>query len=159
DIANRALGIAGAFFPAESYEVGSARLVRGQALIVLGRGGEARRDMEAVLDTFERVLGRDHPFLADPMTGLGEVALAARRPAEAQGLLERAWEIRSTHTADAGVREQTAFSLAQAIWDAAPADRKHALELATEARDGYSGIPDMTSRLVLVDSWLVGRHM
>ena len=42
----------------------TARLVRGQALLALGRGAEARADMDAVLDTFERVLGRDHPFLA-----------------------------------------------------------------------------------------------
>jgi hypothetical protein len=102
------------------------------------------------------VLGRDHPFLADPMTGLGQVALAERRPADAQGLLERAWEIRSTHTADGGVREQTAFSLAQAIWDAAPADRQHAVELAVEAREGYSAIADMAPRLALVDRWLAG---
>ncbi len=159
EIANRALTIAGAFFPAESYEVGAARLVRGQALIALDRSAEARADMEAVLDTFERVLGRDHPFLADPMTGLGEVALAEHKPADAQGLLERAWEIRSTHTADGGVREQTAFSLAQAIWDAAPADRKHALELATDARDGYADMPDMAQRLSLVQRWLAGRHL
>jgi eukaryotic-like serine/threonine-protein kinase len=105
------------------------------------------------------VLGRDHPFLADPMTGLGEVALGEHKPADAQGLLERAWEIRSTHTADGGVREQTAFSLAQAIWDAAPADRKHALELATEARDGYADLPDMAQDLALVQRWLAGRHL
>ena len=159
EIANHALTIAGAFFPAESYEVGAARLVRGQALIALDRGAEARADMEAVLDTFERVLGRDHPFLADPMTGLGEVALGEHKPADAQGLLERAWEIRSTHTADGGVRERTAFTLAQAIWDAAPADRKHALELATEARDGYADIPDMAQNLALVQRWLAGRHL
>jgi len=158
EIANRALEVAGAFFPAESYEIGAARLVRGQALIALARGPEARTDMEAVLDTFERVLGRDHPFLADPMTGLGEVALAERRPTEAQGLLERAWEIRSTHIADGGVREETAFSLAQAIWDAAPADRPHAIDLATEARDGYSSIPDLAPRAAIVDRWLTDRR-
>ena len=134
----------------------AARLVRGQALIALERGGEARADMEAALETFERVLGRDHPFLANPLTGLGQVALGAGRPADAQGLLERAWEIRSTHTADGGVREQTAFSLAQAIWDAAPADRRHALELAGEAHDGYAAMPDLAPRLALVDRWLAG---
>jgi len=159
DIANRALSIAGAFFPAESYEVGAARLVRGQALIALDRAGEARADMEAVLDTFERALGRDHPFLADPMTGLGEVALSEHKPADAQALLERAWEVRSTHTADGGVREQTAFSLAQAIWEAAPGDRRHALELATEARDGYAAIADMAQKHALVERWLAGRHL
>jgi tRNA A-37 threonylcarbamoyl transferase component Bud32 len=158
EMANRAMTTVAAFLPAESYEVGTARLVRGQALLALGRGAEARADMDAVLDTFERVLGRDHPFLADPLTGLGEAALAERRPADAQALLERAWEIRSTHIADGGVREQTAFSLAQAIWDAAPADRKHAFELATEARDGYMAIPDLAANVGLVDRWLAGRR-
>src|SRR4029078_8287751 len=33
EIANKAFAIAAAFFPAESYEVGAARLVRGQALL------------------------------------------------------------------------------------------------------------------------------
>ena len=159
ETATRAVTTVAAFLPAESYEVGAARLVRGQALLALGRGAEARADMDAVLDTFERVLGRDHPFLADPLTGLGEVALAERRPAEAQGLLERAWEIRSTNIADGGVREQTAFSLAQAIWDAAPSDRKHALELAIEARDGYAATPDLAPRVALVDRWLAGRRV
>jgi hypothetical protein len=158
ELASRALDIAGASFPAESYEVGAARLVRGQALTALRRHSEARADMEAVLDTFERVLGRDHPFLADPMTGLGEVALAEGRAADAQGLLERAWEIRSTHTADGGLREQTAYSLAQAIWEAAPADRRHALDLATEARDGYAAIPDLAPRLTQVARWLADRQ-
>jgi len=158
EVANRALEIAGGFFPAESYEVGAARLVRGQALVALARGRDARTDMEAVMDTFERVLGRDHPFLADPMAGLGEVALVEKRWVEAQGLLERAWEIRSTHIADGGVREQTAFSLAQAIWEAAPPDRAHALDLAAEARDGYAAIPDMASRLAVVDRWISSRR-
>jgi tRNA A-37 threonylcarbamoyl transferase component Bud32 len=156
--ANRALTIATAFFPAESYEVAAARLVRGQTLIALHRGAEARVDMESVLETFERVLGRDHPFLADPMTGLGQVTLAEHKPADAQALLERAWEFRSTHTADAGIREQTAFSLAQAMWEAAPADRKRALELAAEAREGYAAIPDMASEMALIDRWLATHH-
>jgi tetratricopeptide (TPR) repeat protein len=159
DTANRALMIAGSFLPAESYEVGAARLVRGQALLDLGRAAEARADIKAVLETFERVLGRDHPFLADPMLGLGQLALAEGRPADAQALLERAWEIRSIHNADGGVREQTAFSLARAIWDAAPGDRKHATELATEARDGYAALPDMASRLAQVDRWLSGHDI
>jgi hypothetical protein len=40
------------------------------------------------------------------------------------------------------------------MWDAAPADRKHATELATEARDGYAAIPDLAFRLAQVDRWL-----
>ena len=105
-----------------------------------------------------RSLGRDHPFVADPLTGLGEVALAEHHPADARALLERAWELRSTHVADAGVREETAFSLARAIWESAPADRRHALELAREAHDGYAAIPDLASEAARGRSWLEARH-
>ena len=129
-MAERALAVAGAIFPADSFEVATARLIRGRALVALDRAAEARADLEAVMEIFERLLGRDHPFLAEPMTGLGEVALAERRPVDAQGLLERAWEMRSTHTADGGAREETAFHLSRAIWDASPADRRRAVELA-----------------------------
>ena len=156
-MAGRALSMAGAFFPAESYEVGAARLVRGQALLALGRGAEARADLEAVLDTFERVLGRDHPFLADPMTGLGEVALAERRPTDAQGSARtrlgdtfdphrRRWRSRADR-----VQPGTA------IWEASPADRRHALELAAEARDGYAALPDLATRLDRRRGWLSRR--
>jgi hypothetical protein len=132
--------------------------VRGQALIALDRASEAREDLELVRDSFEKSLGRDHPFVADPLTGLGEVALAEHHPADARAVLERAWELRSTHVADAGVREQTAFSLARAVWESAPGDRRHALELAREAHDGYAAIPDLASRLHAVDRWLEARH-
>ena len=157
-LAERALAVAGAIFPADSFEVATARLIRGRALVALDRAAEARSDLEAVMEIFERLLGRDHPFLAEPMTGLGEVALAERRPVDALGLLERAWEMRSTHTADGGAREETAFHLARAMWEASPADRRHALELAAEARDGYAAMPDFVPRLAAIDRWLSGRH-
>ena len=156
--AERALAVAGAIFPADSFEVATARLVRGRALVALDRAAEARSDIEAVMEIFERGLGRDHAFLAEPMTSLGEVALAERRPLDAQGVLERAWEIRSTYMAEAGAREETAFNLARALWEASPADRRHALELAAEARDGYAAIPDLAPRMAAVDRWLAGRH-
>jgi hypothetical protein len=158
EAANRALTIAAGVYPADAYDVTAARLARGQALIALDRAGEAHADFVLVRDGFERMLGHDHPFLAEPLTGLGEVALFERRAADARAELERAWELRSTHVADAGAREQTAFDLARAIWDAAPGDRRHALELAREARDGYAAIPDLEPRLAVVDHWLEARH-
>ncbi len=88
------------------------------------------------------------------MTVLGEVALAEGRPVDARAVLERAWEIRSTHVTDAGAREETAFALARAIWGSSEADRPHALELANEARDGYAAIPDLAPRLAVVQQWL-----
>lgn len=105
----------------------------------------------------ERLLGSDHALLADPLTALGEAALAERRPTDARALLERAWDLRATHVADAGAREQTAFTLARAVWDSAPGDRAHALALAKEAREGYAAIPDLSARRELVDRWLETR--
>jgi eukaryotic-like serine/threonine-protein kinase len=154
DAAGRALKVASAVFPTDAYEVNAALLARAHALVALNRTAEARSDVIAVEASFERTLGRDHPFLADPMTVLGEVALAEGRPLDARAVLERAWEIRSTHVADAGAREETAFALARAIWGSSDDDRTHALELANEARDGYSAIPDLAPRLATVQQWI-----
>jgi eukaryotic-like serine/threonine-protein kinase len=154
DAASRAFKIVSAVYPADAYEVGAALLVRGEALVELNRAGEARADIQSVLTGFERTLGRDHPFLADPMTALGQVALVEGRPGDARAILERAWEIRSTHVADAGAREETAFNLARAIWGSSEADRAHALELAREAQEGYAAIPDLAPRLAVVQTWI-----
>jgi hypothetical protein len=154
DAATRGLKLASTVFPADAYEVNAALLARAGALLALKRASEARTDVTTVESSFERTLGRDHPFLADPMTVLGEVALAEGRPNDARAVLERAWEIRSTHVTDAGAREETAFALARAIWGSSDADRTHALELANEARDGYSAIPDLAPRLAAVQQWI-----
>jgi hypothetical protein len=154
DVAGHAFKVASAVFPADAYEVNAALLARAHALVAVNRNAEARTDATAVEASFERMLGRDHPFLADPMTVLGEVALAEGRPLDARAMLERAWEIRSTHVTDAGAREETAFALARATWGSSEADRPHALELANEARDGYSLIPDLAPRLAAVQQWI-----
>jgi eukaryotic-like serine/threonine-protein kinase len=154
DAAARAFKIVSAVYPPDAYEVSAALLVRGEALVELNRPAEARADIQAVLTGFERTLGRDHPFLADPMTALGRVALIEGRPGDARAVLERAWEIRSTHVADAGAREETAFNLARAIWGSSQTDRAHAIELAREAQEGYAAIPDLAPRLAAVRSWL-----
>ncbi len=154
DAAARAFKLAAAVFPADAYEVNAALLARAHALLALKRSDEARADVTAVEASFEKTLGRDHPFLADPMTVLGEVALDEGRPLDARAVLERAWEIRSTHVTDGGAREETAFALARAIWGSSETDRTHALELANEARDGYAAIPDLGPRLSVVDRWI-----
>jgi hypothetical protein len=157
DAATRAFKIVSAVYPPDAYEVNAALLARGEALVELNRPAEARADIQAVLTGFERTLGHDHPFLADPMTALGRVALVEGRPGDARAVLERAWEIRSTHVADAGALEETAFDLARAIWGSSQTDRAHALELGREAQEGYAAIPDLAPRLAAVRSWLDDR--
>ncbi|MFL5307164.1 MAG: serine/threonine-protein kinase [Polyangia bacterium] len=152
--ATRALDTLAALFPPDSYEVGAAHLARARALLVAGRA-DAAADAEAARAAFERALGRDHPFLVEPMTVRGEVALAHGDAATARDLLERAWEIRSTQLADAGAREETAFALARAIW-LSSGDQAHALELAREARDGYGTLPDLAGRQAVVAGWIAG---
>jgi tetratricopeptide (TPR) repeat protein/predicted Ser/Thr protein kinase len=158
EAANRALAISSAVYPADAYETAAARVERGLALVALDRPIDARADLDFARESFERQLGGDHPFLADPLTGLGEVNLTEGRPADARAVLEKAWELRSTHLADGGAREQTAFDLARAIWESAPQDRPHALELAAEAQEGYAAIPDLASRHATVERWLTARH-
>jgi tRNA A-37 threonylcarbamoyl transferase component Bud32/tetratricopeptide (TPR) repeat protein len=157
EAAERAFKIVSAIYPADAYEVAAALLARGEALVDLKRPAEARADIQTVLAGFERTLGRDHPFLADPMTALGRVALLEGRPADARAVLEHAWEIRATQVADGGAREETAFNLARAIWGSSELDRPHALELARDARDGYMAIPDLSSRLAAVQTWIEAR--
>ena len=151
--AGRAVDVLGGLFPADSYEVGAARLARARARLAAGRAAEAAADLDVADVAFERALGSDHPFLADPMTARGLLELARGQAKPARDLLERAWETRSTQLADAGEREETAFALARAIW-AASGDHAHALELAREARDGYAALPDLSARLAAVERWL-----
>ncbi len=153
--ATRSVEVLSDLFPADSYEVGTARLARARALAATGRAAEAAADLEAARTAFERTLGRDHPFLSDPMTVRGEIDLAGDDAAGARDILERAWEMRSTQVAEAGAREETAFALARAIW-VTSADRSHALELAREARDGYGAYPDLAARRAAVDGWIAG---
>ncbi len=150
--AGRALDVLGALFPPDSYEVGAARLARARALLAAGRAAEAAADVESAGLAYERALGRDHPFLAGPMTVRGELELGRGQTAPARDLLERAWEIRSTQLADAGEREETAFALARAIW--ATGDQAHALELARDARDGYAAVPGLANRRATVETWI-----
>ncbi|HXJ21688.1 MAG TPA: serine/threonine-protein kinase [Polyangia bacterium] len=151
--ASRAVDVQAGLFPSDSYEVGAARLARARALFAVGRGADAGTDLDVARAAFERALGRDHPFLADPMTAAGERALASGDAARARDLLERAWEIRSTQLADGGAREETAFALARAI-RAAAGDDAHALELAREASDGYAAFPDLADRRTAVATWI-----
>jgi tRNA A-37 threonylcarbamoyl transferase component Bud32 len=153
--AGRAVDIQAGLFPSDSYEVGAARLARARALLAVGRNPDARPDLDAARVAFEHTLGRDHPFLADPMTAAGQLALAIGDATRARDLLERAWEIRSTQLADGGTREETAFALARATW-ATAGDDSHALELAREAQDGYAAFPDLASRRMAVTNWIAG---
>jgi hypothetical protein len=151
--AGRAVDVQSALFPPDSYEVGAARLARARAQLALGRATDARADLDAARVAFERTLGHDHPFLADPMTAAGQLALAISDATRARDLLERAWEIRSTQLADGGTREETAFALARATW-ATAGDDSHALELAREAQDGYAAFPDLGTRRMAVAAWI-----
>jgi tRNA A-37 threonylcarbamoyl transferase component Bud32 len=151
--ATHAVEVQSNLFPTDSYEVGAARLARARALLAVRRGTDARADLDAARVAFERTLGRDHPFLADPMTAVGELALDTGDAARARDVLERAWEVRSTQLADGGAREETAFALARAIW-ATSGDDSHALELAREAEDGYAAFPDLAGRRTAVAAWI-----
>ncbi|MES1210420.1 MAG: hypothetical protein ABUS79_31155, partial [Pseudomonadota bacterium] len=151
----RAVDTLADLFPADSYEVGAAHLARARALLGAGRAADAVADAEAARAAFELALGHDHPFLVEPMTVRGELALARGDAARARDLLERAWEIRSTQLTDAGAREETAFALARAIW-LSSRDHAHALELAREARDGYGTLPDLAGRQAVVAGWIAG---
>ena len=129
----------------------------GTALAALERAAEARADVHGGRGRRSSACwGATTRSSADPLTVLGEVALARGAAAPTRAACSSAPGSSGRRTsADGGARESRRRSAwRSAIWDVAPADRAHALELAGEARDGYAAIPDLAPRLASVDQWL-----
>jgi tetratricopeptide (TPR) repeat protein len=86
----RALAIAEKTPGPQSMDYALARAGLGRAQVGLGQLDLALASFETALSLMERRLGPKHPNLAEPLLGLGEVALARRRPQDAEPPLERA---------------------------------------------------------------------
>lgn len=99
-----------------------------------GDYNEAKRLYERALTIYEET-GPDNPGISNPLTGLAEVALAERRPADAVPLAKRTVLLQADNPMSI-VLGNSRFVLAQALWDA-PAgkgrDRDRALALAHQA--------------------------
>ena len=93
----------------------------------LGRYPEAEQRQQQALALKEKVLGPEHPSIADSLLGQGQLRRRQGHASEALALLERALE-----RAQESTRAEVQFELAQTLWSL---DTRHtrARELATEA--------------------------
>ena len=98
------------------------------------------------------MVGRDHQWVAYPLTGAGIALLGLHRPDEAMTPLRRALDIRRRLEPSAAERGETWFALARAEWDTG--DRTAARAAAGAARDEYAKAPDGGAQRRTIDAWL-----
>jgi serine/threonine protein kinase/tetratricopeptide (TPR) repeat protein len=121
----------------------------------LGRLDEAATSFQRSLAVGEKALGPTHPRVAEPLLGLGRVALARHNPAAAKAPLERALAIREAQPGDGIQLADVRFALAQALW---LGDRSRSRELAKQARDVYAKAAGASAHRSLeeANAWLTG---
>ena len=123
----------------------------------MGRHGEAREHLERALEIRRRVLGPDHPYVANDLLELAVSLLALERVNEALPLLERALEIYGTVDGDPSELANVRFELARAL-ERAGRDATRARKLARQARDFYREDEErFGEELEEVTSWLTDR--
>jgi tetratricopeptide (TPR) repeat protein len=128
---------------------------RGEILGALGRRAEARAAFEQAIAIEEQAYGPRGASLVFPLAGLGESLLAAGRARDAVAPLERALAIRrEEREPDRARRADTAFALAQALWEAG-GDPARSRQLAVEARDLDRDLA-RESHVQAIDGWLAG---
>ena len=79
---------------AKSRYAAELRLDLARCLQAMGRTSEYGAPLREVLAIMEETSGRDHPFAADALMGLGAIARTEKRPEEALGYLQEALAIR-----------------------------------------------------------------
>jgi len=111
----------------------------GRVLCLQGQVTQGLAHVQRGIAVFEELGEKDGPDMALLLGSQGRCLLRAGQTARARASLERAVSIAAAREADLEPSEAAAvqFALAQALWHA-PADRKRAVELATQARGGFS---------------------
>ena len=107
---------------------------RGEIHLSLGQPAAAAADFTRALEIWQDELPPGHMYLSYALTGLGRARLATGAAAGAIAPLEQALLIRDATGAEADMRAETSFALAQALWRT-NRDRARAVRLAEKARD------------------------
>ena len=128
---------------------------RGEVLNALRRYGDARDSFETARSIWEHEFGLNNFNVSYALTGVGQSYLSEGRPENAIEPLERAYEIRKSQYVEPSRRAETAFALAQALWETRR-DPGRAKALAEEAR-GALKRSAATDRLREVEAWLSAR--
>jgi len=154
-ISERALAIEEKMLGLDHPETGRQLENRAELLNLAGRFGEADGLGRRALVIWQREMGADAPEVATALTSIGRSSLGLGNAREASASLERAYAIRQHVDPEPSRLAETAFLLAQAIWEKR-GSRQEALKLAIEAKNQYASAPD-TEGVAKVVRWL-GTH-
>jgi tRNA A-37 threonylcarbamoyl transferase component Bud32/tetratricopeptide (TPR) repeat protein len=152
-LADRALAIAGAHGEDAAGLLADLLVIRGDALLALGRTDEATASCARALARMEHE-DRVSPgklYEPDPLTCLGEADLRRGHSGEAVATLERS--VALERRGDQATLSFARFALARAL-RAAGRDPSRARALAGQARAALEGLPELAPRLAEVDAWL-----
>ena len=152
-LAERALAIANTHGEDAAGLLADLLVVRGDALLALGRPDEATASCARALARIERE-DRVSPaklYEPDPLTCLGEAELRRGRAAEAVATLERG--VALERRGDQATLSFARFALARAL-RAAGRDPARARTLAVQAHAGLEALPELGARAAEVDAWL-----
>jgi tetratricopeptide (TPR) repeat protein/predicted Ser/Thr protein kinase len=133
----------------EHPRVGYAWHNEGEHFNLMGRYRESEVAYQRAADLF-RQNGADVDVLAWALNGLGRARLGQDRPDAALAPLEEALTIRTRQHAPAPQTGETRFLLARAL-ESRPAERRRALELASNAHSDLAGDPKAIAE---IDAWL-----
>jgi len=133
----------------------------GNVLRAKGDNEEALVVLRRALVVFEASLGSDHPFVAQSQTNLARTLLELGRPEEALPLAQTAWTRRQGDEVPPELRGDTAFVLAQALWETAEGDaaRQRARSLAERAAADFRTPDDRHADLRgFIEGWLAAHR-
>ena len=132
-----------AAIPADNLGRGLDALNLGEALVHLGQADEAAASLARARAIVSAQISEDGLEFAEALTWSGNAELARGRPADAVPYLERAIAIYGKHAETVPTDRAVAdLGLARAVWDARPAERARARDLATQAADAFATAKD-----------------
>ena len=135
----RALAILEKIHGPKHVEVAKTRASLGHSLCELGLTPVGETQLQRAMAVFEEIGEKDRPDMAIALGMLGRCSLRVAQPVKARAPLEQALSITRARPDDMDGPDiaEVEFALAQALWSA-PAERKRAVELVTEARDQFT---------------------
>jgi len=134
----------------------TAFINRAEALLALGRNGEARDSLRRAEQVLKNEPGTSLLIVADVRAGIGRLELADGKPSDALPLLQEGLAMLEHFSGYARTIAQTRFALARAL-ELTGGDRRRARDLAVAARDVYHQQNDQENERA-VAAWLAADH-
>ncbi|HEY5934196.1 MAG TPA: serine/threonine-protein kinase [Kofleriaceae bacterium] len=125
----------------------------GNAQFKKGAHQEALASFEKSLALAEKEVGKDHPYVGDALSGMGECYIWARNFSGAKQVLERALAIRKLGARPIEIAD-VEIALARALWELGATHHPRALELARSARTAFASSPAMKKQLAEAEAFL-----